>query len=253
MKCKSKKRKKQEGLPMNFKMICKLLALNMGIAAAIIIVFSQGLLGFSIKSANPVIQAGSIMIPLLCAAVFFYGNYSIAGKALNPGSRRHLLNEGKISAYKLDDVARLLGGNYEERRDLPVQIKAAEAQIKSLRKKQTMIGEIFDLNDLSYDVVLEALAESELAVTNNLKKMLNIIILWDVDESGKPEKKAVYDEYRAEIDSILKRNDAILSKVDEMSLEITNFISEKTSGDRRGELELEATITTLRRLNGKDS
>lgn len=235
---------------MNINTILKLLGLNVGIAAADVILFSEGLVGLSVLSGGPLLQSAAVMAVIASVGGFFLGNYSIVNSSLTTGGR-HALNAGKIANYTLDDIAGLLKGNYDEKKDLANEVKQAQSQIKSLRRKEQTIKEIFDLNDISYNVVLDAVSETEQAITRNMKKLLNVIIVWDPKESRLPEKKEVYTEYRAMIESVLKRNDAILAKTDTLLYEITNYIDAKNSG-AQDELELETTISTLRQLNGKE-
>jgi hypothetical protein len=213
----------------------KLLGLNLGVAAANIIVFSSAGLIPDIFGAGALMRAFGVTSIFLSGAGLIYGNYK-------------LLAEPKISTPKNKITT---AEDYVEKINAHRQLKTFEKnvelmldQIDRLQNKNKIIRDIllqiFSASEMSYKKFDAVIAEVERIFFMNLRSILNKMDAFDEEdynfirtrrESGDfseefmEEKVKVYNQYITFVKSATEDNEQILLKLDKLLLEISGLNS----------------------------
>ena len=149
----------------------RLLILNLGIAAANIIVFSPGLIGLELGASALAAASGSTII-FLSGAGLFYGNYKLLSEPEKSIPISQISTaEGYIEALN-------------DQRELKTFEKSIELlldQIERLQKKNKTIREIllqiFSASEIAYKKFDAVIAEVEKIFFMNIRSVLNKIKL----------------------------------------------------------------------------
>lgn len=213
----------------------KLLGLNLGIAAANIIIFSPAGLIPEIFGASTLIAAFGVSSIVLSGAGLIYGNYLLLKEP-----------EGSSPAKRI-----MTAEDYVERLEAKRQLKTFERnvdilldQIERLQNKNRIIRDIllqiFSASEMSYKKFDGVIAEVERIFFMNLRSILNKMNAFDEEdynfirerrESGDfseefmEEKINVYNEYITFVKSATEDNEQILLKLDKLLLEISGLNS----------------------------
>ena len=230
----------------------RLLSLNLGIAAANIIVFSPGLIGLELGASALAAASGSTIIFLSWAGLF-YGNYKLLSEPENP-----------IPVNQISTVEGYIGA-LNDQRDLKTFEKNIELlldQIERLQKKNKTIRDIllqiFRASEIAYKKFDAVIAEVEKIFFMNIRSILNKLNAFDEDdynfvrsrheagafsEQFMEEKLKVYYEYIKFVNAATEDNEQILLKLDKLLLEISGLNSIES-----GELEQMAGMIEIDNL-----
>jgi len=218
---------------MDRKNLIELSSLNLGIAAANIIIFSPAFIGLELFGASALATALGCTFIFLSGAGLIYGNYK-------------LLTEPEIvtptnKIWTVDDYIEALNNcrglkTFEKTVDLLLD------QIERLQKKNKTIRDIllqiFCASEISYKKFDEVIAEVEKIFFMNIRSILNKLNAFDEEdynfirkkyEEGAfsqqfmEEKFRVYDEYIAFVRAATEDNEQILLKLDRLLLEISGL------------------------------
>jgi parvulin-like peptidyl-prolyl isomerase len=230
----------------------RLLSLNLGIAAANIIVFSPGLIGLELGASALAAASGSTII-FLSGAGLFYGNYKLLSEPEKSIPISQISTaEGYIEALN-------------DQRELKTFEKSIELlldQIERLQKKNKTIREIllqiFSASEIAYKKFDAVIAEVEKIFFMNIRSVLNKLNAFDEDdynfvrsrqeagafsEQFMEEKLKVYYEYIKFVNAATEDNEQILLKLDKLLLEISGLNSIES-----GELEQMAGMIEIDNL-----
>ena len=230
----------------------RLLSLNLGIAAANIIVFSPGLIGLELGASALAAASGSTII-FLSGAGLFYGNYKLLSEPEKSIPISQISTaEGYIEALN-------------DQRELKTFEKSIELlldQIERLQKKNKTIREIllqiFSASEIAYKKFDAVIAEVEKIFFMNIRSVLNKLNAFDEDdynfvrsrqeagafsEQFMEEKLEVYYEYIKFVNAATEDNEQILLKLDRLLLEISGLNSIES-----GELEQMAGMIEIDNL-----
>ncbi len=217
---------------MNKDMLIRLLALNLGIAAANIAVFSSGLLAVDLFGSALEKAFGSAFL-VLSGSGLVYGNYKLLSepeKAIPIGAKS--TKEDYVEA--LNEHRGL--ETFERNIDLLLD------QIERLQKKNKTIRDIllqiFNASEISYQKFDAVIAEVENIFFKNIRRIINKLNSFDEDDynfikkqrnSGAfseeimEEKFNVYNEYIRFVKEATEDNEQILLKLDKLLLEISGL------------------------------
>lgn len=217
----------QAALIRDRKKLIKLLGLNLGIAAADIIILSQ----LELVSALAIAFGSSIIF--LSGAGLIYGNYKLftEPEKVTPPDK----------PWKREDYIEALNNHrglktFEETIDLLLD------QIGRLQKKNKIIRDIllqiFSASEISYKKFDAVIAEVEKIFFMNIRSILNKMNAFDEEDynfirnehkAGTfsqqfiEEKLKVYNEYIAFVKAATEDNEQILLKLDKLLLEISGL------------------------------
>jgi len=213
----------------------KLLGLNLGIAAANIVVL-PGVI--SVGSSALAIAFGSAFV-FLSGAGLIYGNYRLLSE---PES---VTPTHKIMAVE-DYIEEL--NDHREFKTFEKTVDLLLDQIERLQNKNKIIRDIllqiFSASEMSYKKFDGVIAEVEKIFFMNVRSILNKINAFDEDdynfirnkrESGDfseqfmVEKIEVYNEYITFVGAAAENNEQILLKLDKLLLEISDINCVKSS------------------------
>ena len=217
---------------MNKDMLIRLLALNLGIAAANIAVFSSGLLAVDLFGSALEKAFGSAFL-VLSGSGLVYGNYKLLSepeKAIPIGAKS--TKEDYVEA--LNEHRGL--ETFERNIDLLLD------QIERLQKKNKTIRDIllqiFNASEISYQKFDAVIAEVENIFFKNIRSIINKLNAFDEEDynfikkqrnSGAfseeimQEKFNVYNEYIRFVKEATEDNEQILLKLDKLLLEISGL------------------------------
>ena len=217
---------------MNKDMLIRLLALNLGIAAANIAVFSSGLLAVDLFGSALEKAFGSAFL-VLSGSGLVYGNYKLLSepeKAIPIGAKS--TKEDYVEA--LNEHRGL--ETFERNIDLLLD------QIERLQKKNKTIRDIllqiFNASEISYQKFDAVIAEVENIFFKNIRSIINKLNAFDEEDynfikkqrnSGAfseeimEEKFNVYNEYIRFVKEATEDNEQILLKLDKLLLEISGL------------------------------
>ena len=94
---------------------------------------------------------------------------------------------------------------------------------------------------------------AEIRVCNNIYKIGNRASIWDPAKARAASNRELYQKHRDYMDRYLANNDAILKQIDNLLVEVLNYIDAKDSSSDLGETYLDATIETLRAITGEEA
>lgn len=214
--------------------ILKLLGLNSGIIVSNIILFSEGLLGFSVMSANVPIAALSVTALAMSGLAFTYGNYKIISQPtiLKVYDETVLIEEKDyIKALEEQSYKKV----FEDLIDL------AKNQISRIKKKSEtldmLLQQKFSPSEMSYVKFKQAILDSENLVNTNIKNSINRMAIFDYTEylnisknltkNLTPEiiesKNKLFREHILYVKNSLDKNENIFIKLDDLLLEVSKL------------------------------
>ena len=234
------------------KKIAKLVSLNGGIAAANVIVFSKGLLGFSVLSGNVITAALSITTLGMSTLAFFYGNYKIitAPEKIAVYKEENLIEEHDyVEALKQNLNKKIFNDN----------IELAINQVERLKQKKatltTLLQQEFSPAEMSYARFQQIIVSVTDLFYGNLRGIINRLIIFDYNEyinvkNGKLKglshdaieaKIKIYEEHISYVNNKIDNNENILLKLDSLLLEVSKL-------DDKSENEIE-NLDAIKKIN----
>ena len=217
---------------MNKDMLIRLLALNLGIAAANIAVFSSGLLAVDLFGSALEKAFGSAFL-VLSGSGLVYGNYKLLSepeKAIPIGAKS--TKEDYIEALNEHRGLKTFERNIDLLLD---QIERLQKKNKTIRD---ILLQIFNASEISYQKFDAVIAEVENIFFKNIRSIINKLNAFDEDDynfikkqrnSGAfseeimEEKFNVYNEYIRFVKEATEDNEQILLKLDKLLLEISGL------------------------------
>lgn len=225
---------------MSKKQIIKLLCLNLGIVLVNVILFSTGFVGLNFGG-DAFMTALGVTDIVMSLIAFFYGNYTIMFK--QPSIQ--LFKNAELIDDK-DYIAAL-----EERREKKIfdsEISNAIDQVYRLQDKDkaldTILAQYFSPQEMTYTRFQSVIDSVQALFYNNLKKMINRIIIFDYKDYTKLMNKLknsqtadgitvasksagtqlkIYNEHIDYVKSLVEMNESILVKLDSLLLEISKL------------------------------
>ncbi|MDF0591160.1 hypothetical protein [Candidatus Methanocrinis natronophilus] len=213
----------------------KLLGLNLGVAAANIIIFSPAGLIPDIFAASKLIATFGISSIILSGAGLIYGNYILLKEPERSSPTRKIMTSEDY-VERLEAHRRLK--TFERNVDILLD------QIDRLQNKNRIIRnillQIFSASEMSYKKFDGVIAEVERIFFMNLRSILNKMNAFDEEdynfvrerresrdfsEEFMEEKIKVYNEYITFVKSATEDNEQILLKLDKLLLEISGLNS----------------------------
>ena len=213
--------------------LIRLLGLNLGIAAANIVVFSPGLLDVDLFGAGALEAAFGSAFLVFSGSGLVYGNYKLLSepeKAIPIGAKS--TKEDYVEA--LNEHRGL--ETFERNIDLLLD------QIERLQKKNKTIRDIllqiFNASEISYQKFDAVIAEVENIFFKNIRSIINKLNAFDEEdynfikkqrnagafsEEIMQEKFKVYNEYIRFVKEATEDNEQILLKLDKLLLEISGL------------------------------
>jgi hypothetical protein len=236
------------------KKMTKILGLNLGIAAANIIIFSPGLIALPLFGPSALATAFGSTIIFLSGAGLVYGNYRLLTAPENAIPANKIMTvEDYVEALNTHRGLK----TFEKTVDLLLD------QIVRLQKKNKTIRDIllqnFSASELSYKKFDVVIAEVENIFFMNVRSIINKLNAFDEEdynfirkkyEDGAfsqqfmEEKFRVYDEYISFVKAATEDNEQILLKLDKLLLEISglNCIESGQIDQMAGMIEIDNLI-----------
>ncbi len=229
------------------KQIIKLICLNLGIALVNVILFSRGLVGLTF-GVNTFMTAFAITEIVMSVIAFFYGNYTILFKTpeiqLYKGAE---LSESKDYINALDQM--------REKKVFEQEISTAIEQLYRLQDKDkaldSILAQFFSPQEMTFTRFQTVIDSVQSLFYNNVKKMLNRMIIFDYKDYTKLTEKIrnsqtidgvkvvsksesaqlkIYDEHIGYVRGLVDMNESILVKLDSLLLEISKLDDLDESG-----------------------
>lgn len=220
---------------MDKKKLIKLLGLNLGIAAANIILFSPKLIGLELFGASALETALGATFIFLSLAGLGYGNYDPLPKPEKEDQTNKIWTvEDYIKALNIHRRLK----TFEKTIDLLL------GQIERLQKKNKTIRDvllqIFSTSEMSYKKFDAVIAEVEKIFFMNIRSILNKLDALDEEDYNSVRKKyeegaisrqlyeekfKVFNEYINFVKAATEDNERILLKLDKLLLEISGLNS----------------------------
>jgi hypothetical protein len=204
--------------------------LNLGIAAACIIVFSPGLLGIELFGRSSLEAAFGWTVIFLSAVGIIYGNYRLLAEPDRPIPREE---------HYTDELIKHRGMNeFEDIVELTIdQIARLEKKTKNI---MSVLPQIFGESEITCNKFASAIAEAKNAFFANIQIILNKLDAFDGEDynftrngreaeavlkSTAEEKLAVYSKYESSIKSAAEDNEQVLLMLDKLMLGISDLKS----------------------------
>ena len=163
--------------------VIKIAALNIGIAALDIIVFSDGLLHIDMSGSNILAATFGATIIVMSLLVFIVGNYKLLYV------KEKIIQTDEIKT--IEDYISALEQNYEKKTFVK-DIDTILEQIKRFQKKKETINEIllqkFDSNEMTYSKFQGAISDGENLFNLNIKSILNKLNAFDEEDYDQIKK-----------------------------------------------------------------
>lgn len=221
----------------------KLLLLNLGIALLNIIVFSKGMLGLGFTG-SALATAISVTVLTMSVIAFGYGNYTLLFS--EPGTKPiKLLKNSELTSAK-DYIGALEGVKGKPVFDDAIQTSTEQLYRMEDKDKalDTILEQYFTVQEITYTRFQNAIDSVRAIFFNNVKKMINRIIIFDYKDYKKVltkiqnartidgvgvapqavgEQLRIYNEHISYVNSLLEMNENILTKLDGLLLEISKL------------------------------
>jgi parvulin-like peptidyl-prolyl isomerase len=213
----------------------KLLGLNVGVAAANIIIFSPGLIGLELARAGALATALGSTIIFVSGTVLIYGNY----KLLTAPERVIATNEIRT----VDDFIEALN-IHREIKTFEKTVDLLLDQIDRHQKKNNTSRDIllqnFSASEMSYAKFDAAISGLEEIFFLNIRSIINKLNAFDEEDYNTIRKKQeagefsqqfmedklkIYSEYITFVKAAIEDNEKILLKQDRLLLEISGIDS----------------------------
>lgn len=251
--------KQSEEGKMSKKQMGKIIFLNACIIILNIIIFSEGILGFSISSDNTLVSALSITTILMSIIVFAYGNYKLI-KSLY--SKASYIMEDLDSPKEYEDA--LL--KYRNKAALSENINTLINQISQLERKkkslETVLFQKYQDNAEDFDSLNQIVEDTGKLMFENIRKILSRMEIFDQKEyerlkmdHGDSEiiyaKMQIYKEHMLYVRKYIDKNEAILIQFDNLLIEVSK-IGDTDEGEK-GLDNLEAIVASMKKLRSGDN
>ncbi len=221
----------------------KIICLNLAIALLNIIMFSKGLVGLSFTG-SALSAAFAVTTVVMSLIAFGYGNYTLLfSEKKEP--KIQLLRNGDMRTT--DDYTQALQSK-KEYHVFDEEINIACEQIARMKDKETALSSILDQffvpEEITYTRFRNAITSVQAIFYNNCKKMVNRMIIFDYKDYKKLSEKArlhqansgagavsrpadqqlaIYNEHITYVRELVSTNEAILTKLDALLLEISKL------------------------------
>ncbi|GAB6264818.1 MAG: hypothetical protein STSR0001_02620 [Methanothrix sp.] len=213
--------------------LIRLLGLNLGIAAANIVVFSPGLLDVDLFGAGALEAAFGSAFLVFSGSGLVYGNYKLLSepeKAIPIGAKS--TKEDYIEALNEHRGLKTFERNIDLLLD---QIERLQKKNKTIRD---ILLQIFNASEISYQKFDAVIAEVENIFFKNIRSIINKLNAFDEEdynfikkqrnagafsEEIMEEKFKVYNEYIRFVKEATEDNEQILLKLDKLLLEISGL------------------------------
>lgn len=231
----------------------KLIAANLCIAAAAVILYSPGLLCLRITDYS-IFRAGMSVIGLLALISAFF---TVNIRFLKKPQQRPVLTENILDLEQTKDILR----NYGENRHLKSMAATACEQVdRILRSRERLSGILeqkFVKGTMSWDKFNGLVLAAENSAMKNVVAMANRMQLFDEKEYTKlqhyrednipddiqEEQLRLYQKNFEDMKALIGLNEKILLKLNSLAMEVSSSSSEKEAGQNESLLkEIEKLI-----------
>ena len=219
----------------------KLILLNLGIALLNIILFSKGLVGLSFAG-GALAAAFAVTTIVMSVIAFGYGNYTLLFSEKKQPEVQ-LLRSGELRTP--EDYSQALQGK-KGQGVFDEDIATGCEQIARMQDKDRALASILDQffipEEITYTRFRNAITSVQALFYNNVKKMINRMIIFDYKDykklcekltasrtGGTPlppaaaDQVAIYNEHIDYVKDLIATNEAILTKLDALLLEISKL------------------------------
>jgi hypothetical protein len=212
----------------NRKRLIKILGLNLGIAAADIIIFSPGLLAIELFGGSAFETAFGWTMIFLSVVGIIYGNYRLFAQPDRQIPREEYFTDALIKHRGLR--------TFEEIIDLTIdQIARLEKKDKSI---MNILPQTFGNSEITCNKFAAAIAEIKNAFFRNIQTILNKLDTFDEEDynfikknrdaedvlkSINVDKLSVYSKYVASIKSAAEDNEQLLLMLDKLLIGISDL------------------------------
>lgn len=193
----------------------KLILLNTIVASIYIAIFSNAIPLLSLTTFNLAVRALSITALICNTAFFFAGN-------------RRIMIEGKGVPVKVldtrsEDYIKTLKEYSARNSGLVDIIDKTENQIIEVYRNLEKHIEILERNDTKQDDLIRDGEKFKESVMHNIRIILNRLTILDGKKPDSQREEELYEENMQYISEILKTNEDILYKFDEMLILVSNM------------------------------
>ena len=219
----------------------KLILLNLGIALLNIILFSKGLVGLSFTG-GALAAAFAVTTIVMSVIAFGYGNYTLLfGENKEP--QVQLLRSGELRTpedYLQALKAREGQGVFDE--DIALSCEQIARMQDKNRALASILEQFFIPEEITYTRFRNAITSVQGLFYNNVKKMINRMIIFDYKDykklneklkesrtegtslpAGVADQMEIYNEHIDYVKELVSTNEAILTKLDALLLEISKL------------------------------
>jgi len=220
---------------MDRKTLNKLLGLNLGIAAANIIIFSPAFIGLTLIGVSTFETALGCTVLILSGTGLTYGNYRLLSVPDDSSQTNKIMAvDDYVEALNIHRSLKTFGKTVEILVD---QIERLQKKNKTIRD---ILLQIFCASEMSYQKFDIVITEVEKIFFMNIRSILNKLNAFDEDdyeivrknhdagafsEQFMEDKFKVYYEYIAFVNAAAEDNEQILLKLDRLLLEISGLNS----------------------------
>ena len=219
----------------------KLILLNLGIALLNVILFSKGLVGLSFTG-GALSAAFAVTTVVMSLIAFGYGNYTLLFSDKKE-PQMQLLRSGELRSsedYVQSLQSRKGNGVFDE------DIETGCEQIARMQDKdkalESILNQFFIPEEITYTRFSNAITSVKALFYNNVKKMINRMIIFDYKDYKKISEKRndrletggavpaaldqqliIYNEHIDYVRELIEMNEGILTKLDALLLEISKL------------------------------
>lgn len=226
------------------KSIWKIIVLNLVIAAVNVILFSKGLVGLSFAGGALSAALAATVITMSVIA-FGYGNYTLLFREQKEPPLK-LLKNTELTAT--EDYIHALEGMKGKQVFFDEAIDAAIEQLYRMDDKDkaldTILEQFFTPQEMTFTRFQSAIDSVKAIFFNNVKKMINRMIIFDYKDYQKvvskisnaqkvngvgvasqplSEQLKIYNEHISYVRGLVEMNENILTKLDGLLLEISKL------------------------------
>lgn len=222
--------------------IWKMLALNVGIVAFDVALFSRGFLGLQFSTGSLFSRFFAIFMALVSLTLAILGNWKLL---FSKKERQKNTGIGKTTIMiseeaQLRHYTSALSKFIKRKTSVRDVVNNAISQVDSFYEKSENLTKITTRNEVDHSILHEGMQDAEQAISSNLRTILNLLDIYD-EESGKSH------ECRNLIAEALRANESILTRVDELLIAASKMkgmgnLVESPKG-------LESTLTAIKTAN----
>lgn len=213
---------------MTTKQIYKIIGFNLGLIIFNIVVFSKGFIGLSFDLSKIISSSLFVTIIVMDILLFSYINYLLIFTKQPIVYKKDKLVNPKDFTEALE--------NCERKTTFKEDIQTTLQQIKRITYKHETLQEIlnnyFNPGEMAYAKFNNTIHTTNCLFFDNVNKMLNRMMIFNQDEYNEyidnidqqdEERTKIYNDTIAYIDSIVRLNEKILTKLDNLTLEISKL------------------------------